>query len=176
MLAQMNIIQRDKKEVVELPLNDGSMIVINRYHEGDLPFIYEIEKLCFSPSERYTEQHLEMLGQFQSYCFLVAQENTESTIVGYCIGVIKPTREGPVGHIISIAVHPDHRRRGIGVTLVKELMRQLKDAGASYFRLEVKTTNMAARKMYRKLGFNYQYILRNYYGNENDAIVMTMRP
>lgn len=164
--------QRDRENVVEFMLNDGSTLLIRRYSEDDLPSIFEIEKLCFSSDEQYTAQHLEMLGQFQNYRFLVAQETVRHTIVGYCIGVIKVTKDGLMGHIISIAVHPDWRRKGIGHKLIKELMRQLKDDGASYFRLEVKMTNKAARKMYRKLGFNYEYILRNYYGDGKDAVVM----
>jgi ribosomal-protein-alanine N-acetyltransferase len=160
--------------MIELTLNDGSTLLIRRYREEDLPSIFEIEKQCFSPDEQYTAQHLELLGQFQNYRFLVAQENVRHMIVGYCIGVIKVTKEGPMGHIISIAVHPNNRHQGIGMCLVKELMAQLKDAGASYFRLEVKMTNKAARKMYRKLGFDYEYILRNYYGDGKDAVVMKL--
>ncbi len=170
----MNLIQKDRQEVAELTLKDGVMIIIRPYDQKDLSSIYEIERNCFSESERYTEQHLEMLGEFKRYCFLVAQENLGNTIVGYCIGVIKSTREGKIGHIISVAVHPNYRRRGIGIGLVKELMRRLKDA-ATYFRLEVKMTNNAARKFYCKLGFNYEYILRNYYGKGKDAVVMRMR-
>lgn len=170
----MNLIQRDGDDVTESSLNDGSILLIRRYREEDLASIYKIEELCFSSDERYTAQHLELLGRFQNYCFLVAQENVEDEVVGYCIGVIKLTKEGPMGHIISVAVHPDYRHRSIGFRLVMELMERLKDAGASYFRLEVKMTNKAARKMYRKLGFNNVHILRNYYGDGKDAIVMKM--
>jgi len=171
----MNVTQRNGKDVVELALNDGSTLLIRRYNEADLAFIYEIEELSFSESERYTAQHLEMLGQFQSYCFLVAQENIRYTIIGYCIGVIKLTKEGQMGHIISIAVHPNHRRRGIGIGLAKTLMGHLQELGATFFQLEVKMTNKAARGMYRKLGFVEEYILRNYYGDGKDAVLMRMR-
>lgn len=168
----MNVMQRDRKDVVKLTLDDGTTLLIRRYHEDDLAFIYEIEELCFSPDEQYTARHLEMLGEFQIYSFLVAEMNNR--IIGYTVGVIKSTKEGPMGHIVSIAVHPNYRRRGIGLGLVNELMGQLKDAGASYFRLEVKKTNKVARNMYRKLGFVESYILRNYYGAGKDAIVMKM--
>ena len=170
----MNLIQRDGNDAAESKLNDGSILLIRRYREEDLASIYEIEELCFSSDERYTAQHLDLLGQFQNYCFLVAQETVEDAVVGYCIGVIKLTKEGPMGHIISVAVHPNNRRLGIGLELIKELIKQLKNAGATNFRLEVKMTNKAAREMYRKLGFNYVHILRNYYGDRKDAIVMTM--
>ncbi len=170
----MNLMQNERNEEAESAIKDGATIIIRPYNQKDLPSIYEIEKICFSESERYTRQHLEMLGEFKRYFFLVAQENVGSSIIGYCIGVIKSTREGKLGHIISVAVHPNYRRRGIGIGLVKELMRRLKDA-ATYFRLEVKMTNNAARKFYCKLGFNYEYILRNYYGKGKDAVVMRMR-
>lgn len=170
----MNLMHNDKNEGNESAIKEGSKIIIRPYNQKDLPSIYEIEKNSFLESERYTRQHLEMLGDFKRYFFLVAQENEGSSIIGYCIGVLKSSREGTVGHIISVAVHPNNRRLGIGLELIKELIKQLKNAGATTFRLEVKMTNKAAREMYRKLGFNYVHILRNYYGEGQDAIVMTM--
>ncbi|WP_287584864.1 ribosomal protein S18-alanine N-acetyltransferase [Candidatus Borrarchaeum sp.] len=170
----MNLLQNDKNEGAESAIKEEATIIIRPYTQKDLPSIYEIEKNCFSESERYTRQHLEMLGDFKRYFFLVAQENEGSSIIGYCIGVLKSSREGTVGHIISVAVHPNNRRLGIGLELINELITQLKNAGATSFRLEVKMTNKAAREMYRKLGFNYVHILRNYYGDGKDAIVMKM--
>ena len=164
----------DKNEETEFAIKEGTTIIIRPYNQKDLPAIYEIEKNCFSEDERYTRQHLEMLGDFKRYFFLVAQENEGTSIIGYCIGVLKSSREGTIGHIISVAVHPNKRRLGIGIGLTKELIKELKNAGATIFRLEVKMTNRAAREMYRKLGFNNEYILRNYYGNGKDAILMKM--
>jgi ribosomal-protein-alanine N-acetyltransferase len=171
----MNLIQNDENEETEPAIKDGATMTIRPYTQKDLPSIYDIEKNCFPESERYTRQHLEMLGEFKRYFFLVAQENEGSSIIGYCIGVLKSSREGTIGHIISVAVQPNKRRQGIGFSLIKELIKELKNAGASTMRLEVKMTNRAAREMYRKIGFNYEYVLRNYYGNGKDAILMTMR-
>ena len=167
--------QNDENEGTEFAIKEGTTIIIRPYNQKDLPSIYEIEKNCFSESERYTRQHLEMLGEFKRYFFLVAQENEGSSIIGYCIGVLKSSTEGTIGHIISVAVHPNKRRQGIGSSLIKELIKELKNAGASIMRLEVKMTNRPAREMYRKFGFNYEYVMRNYYGNGKDAILMTMR-
>jgi hypothetical protein len=93
--------RNEKNEGTESAIKEGPTIIIRPYNQMDLPSIYEIEKNCFSESERYTRQHLEMLGDFKRYFFLVAQENVGSSIIGYCIGVIKLSREGTVGHIIS---------------------------------------------------------------------------
>ena len=171
----MNLIKNDKNEGTEFAIKEGTKIIIRPYSQKDLPSIYEIEKNCFSESERYTRKHLEMLGEFKRYFFLVAQESEGSSIIGYCIGVLKSSREGTIGHIISVAVHPNKRRQGIGFSLITELIKELKNAGAKTLRLEVKMTNKPAREMYRKFGFNYEYVLRNYYGNGKDAILMTMR-
>ena len=137
----MNLMQNDENEGTEFAIKEGTTIIIRPYNQKDLPSIYEIEKNCFSESERYTRQHLEMLGEFKRYFFLVAQENEGSSIIGYCIGVLKLSREGKIGHIISVAVNPNKRRQGIGFSLIKELIKELKNAGAIIFRLEVKMTN-----------------------------------
>lgn len=55
--------------------------------------------------------------------------------------------------ILSIAVAPEWRGRGVGTALLKAGLARLRRAGARCVRLEVRPTNVAARRMYERAGF-----------------------
>ena len=76
------------------------------------------------------------------------------------------------GHMISIAVHPHHRRKGIGKELIEEAVQRfrLKKLWA-----EVRKSNRRAQSFYLKLGFKIVDEVPNYYGNE-DALIFRWIP
>lgn len=55
--------------------------------------------------------------------------------------------------ILSIAVHPDHRGRGLATRLCRMGLERLDRLGASPVRLEVRPSNDAALTVYTRLGF-----------------------
>jgi ribosomal protein S18 acetylase RimI-like enzyme len=55
--------------------------------------------------------------------------------------------------ISNLAVHPDHRRRGIARELVTAGLELARRKGASRISLEVRANNVTARKLYEDLGF-----------------------
>ena len=72
------------------------------------------------------------------------------------------------GHIISIAVLPQHRRKGIGTQLLQRVMKtpRIKKVWA-----EVRRSNQGAQAFYFKMGFQITDRVPNYYGNEDALIV-----
>lgn len=59
--------------------------------------------------------------------------------------------------IFGIATHMDHRGLGIGVTLIRSLLRWGKENGGCYAFLQVESANSPALALYRKLGFAELY-------------------
>ncbi len=55
--------------------------------------------------------------------------------------------------LANVAVHPDHRRRGIGRDLVQAAVRMARDNGATELLLQVERDSPGALKMYVDLGF-----------------------
>jgi ribosomal-protein-alanine N-acetyltransferase len=55
--------------------------------------------------------------------------------------------------ILSVAVAPEFRRRGVGRTLIEEALRHLYRVGARTLHLEVEDGNQAAISLYRRLEF-----------------------
>lgn len=76
-------------------------------------------------------------------------------------------------HILNVAVHPDWRRRGIGVRLVTHLM-QSRPVIRDWF-LEVRENNGPAIGLYEKLGFRVIGKRLRYYRNGEHALVMQRR-
>ena len=79
--------------------------------------------------------------------YFVAREGR--SVVGYA-GVMMALDEA---HVTTIAVDPDHHRRGIGTRLLLALVREGIARGATGCTLEVRLTNRAAQDLYRRFGF-----------------------
>lgn len=81
-----------------------------------------------------------------------------------------------VGHVISIAVLAEYRRKGVGSALMNEAINVLKskyDVDAIY--LEVRVSNAPAISLYEKFGFEKVRIIKGYYRDGEDAYVMVKR-
>lgn len=138
---------------------------IRAFEERDLPQVLRIEKLCFA-EEAYPEELFRELAAKPSTQFLVARRRERT--IGYALAVVR----GRWAELISIAVHPRHRRRGVGQALLERLLGRLRRARVASCRLAVRTTNSAAIALYEKNGFARIGLLRNYYADGADAFLM----
>jgi ribosomal-protein-alanine acetyltransferase len=76
-------------------------------------------------------------------------------------------------HVLSVGVLPGHRRRGVGATLVTELLRVAVDElGCARATLEVRASDVAARRLYGRCGFTEVGIRPGYYLDGEDAAVL----
>ena len=75
--------------------------------------------------------------------------------------------------MMNVAVHPDHRRKGVAEKLVMALEEALKERESACLTLEVRASNEPAKYLYEKLGFNEVGRRKNYYRNpKEDALIM----
>ena len=100
--------------------------------------------------------------------FLVA-ESPPGTIVGYCVAAVM----GRDAHLISLAVLPACRRRGIGEALMRRLFVCL-SSRVNKLRLEVKQGNGEAITLYESLGFRRLESIPNYYEDGATAVKMML--
>jgi len=75
-------------------------------------------------------------------------------------------------HIITLDIHADFRRKGLGSQLLIMAEDELRKKGANSISLEVDIENYPAIKLYEKFGFKKMRILKNYYRNRRDAYLM----
>ena len=81
-------------------------------------------------------------------------------------------------HLLNLTVAPHDQARGLGRTLLGELMRLCQEPAASQLWLEVRPSNQRALRIYREFGFEVRNVRRDYYpaarGAREDAIVMSL--
>jgi len=77
-------------------------------------------------------------------------------------------------HITTFAVHPAWRRRGVGERLLLALLDAAIAQRAREATLEVRLSNLAARRLYEKYGFRPVGVRPRYYSDDGeDALIMT---
>jgi len=137
--------------------------MLRRCKENDLNQVLQIERICFKhPYDYFTFLYFLMR---EPDGFYVAEE--DGHIVGYVISSVR----GGKGNIISIAVIPEFRRKGIGSELMEESLNFLSKR-VDCVELQVKVSNIEAISFYRKLGFEEIGFISNYYPDGEDALVM----
>ncbi|HEY6431712.1 MAG TPA: ribosomal protein S18-alanine N-acetyltransferase [Acetobacteraceae bacterium] len=75
--------------------------------------------------------------------------------------------------LLTLAVAPQVRRRGIGRRLLIAAMERMAQAGAGTLFLEVSEANQAAQALYRSAGFRQAARRRGYYPDGADALVLS---
>jgi len=141
---------------MEVTIEDASIQHLDR--------LYEIEKECFD-KEAFTKQQIAHLLTDYNSIGLVAKINDK--IVGFVIGMLYIERTALAGHILTIDVSPTYRKKGIAQKLLKEIEKIFKEKGAKICRLEVHEDNLAALRLYQKLGYKKVARLKGYYRDAN---------
>ncbi len=151
---------------------------LRKFEIGDLQKVMHINRTCLP--ENYSDYFFIDLYRRFPETFIVAEHDRE--IVGYIMcrielglsnfgfsGLIKK------GHIVSVAVVPKYRRKGIGVALINRAMEGMKLYNAKQCFLEVRITNTPAINLYKKLGFQVTRTIHGYYADGEDAYVMSKK-
>ena len=75
--------------------------------------------------------------------------------------------------IENVVVAPEQQRFGIGTKLIQDVLLRAQARGAASVLLEVRESNLAARRLYEKLGFSEKGRRNNYYRDpQEDALLL----
>jgi ribosomal-protein-alanine N-acetyltransferase len=133
---------------------------------ADVAAIARLELRAFS--DAWTEAQLTDALKAPGAIGLVAEED-DDIIVGHLIGRSVVDE----GEILTVAVDPDRRRRGIGQQLLLAAMAQLQARGVGRLWLEVRASNAGAQALYAGQGFIPAGRRRSYYRDPvEDALVL----
>jgi ribosomal-protein-alanine N-acetyltransferase len=95
------------------------------------------------------------------------------------IGVVVGSAAGDEAEIVTLAVAPAARCRGVGRALMEAAQRSACERGARTMFLEVADDNLPAQSLYAALGFTQAGVRRGYYasggGAPRDALVLSRR-
>jgi ribosomal-protein-alanine N-acetyltransferase len=142
-------------------------VVIEPMRLDDLPAVHAIELASFSapwPPHAYRSE----LESNRLAHYLVARVGERIAAYG---GMWLMVDEA---HITTFAVHPAWRRQRIGERLLLAFLDLAVDRRAHEATLEVRLSNLPARKLYEKYGFRPVGLRPRYYSdNGEDALIMT---
>lgn len=142
------------------------MIEITRMTRDDVPEIAELEKVCFTLPWSEKSFRDEMANRLAVY--FTAKDN------GKCVGYAGFWNVSGEGDVTNVAVLPEYRRRGVGSSLVAEMIKTAEKLKLEMLTLEVRKSNTAAQKLYEKFGFEILGERKRYYSdNGEDAYIMT---
>jgi len=151
---------------------------LRRFQPSDLEKVIHINAVCLP--ENYSSYFFMDLYAHYPDTFIVAEVYGE--LVGYIMCRIETGLPGfgllgitKRGHVISIAVLPEYQRKGIGQALLEEVMLSMRTYKAKECYLEVRTSNIPAINLYKKLGFDTSRTINGYYADGEAAAVMTCK-
>ncbi|MGH9828438.1 MAG: ribosomal protein S18-alanine N-acetyltransferase, partial [Blastocatellia bacterium] len=141
---------------------------VSAMNQTDLNECWRLDQRCFSDGEAYDRETFRyLLSHTQSVSFKMIEPDGE--MIAFVVGMIEP--DG-TGHVVALGVSPDHRRRGFGRRLMRSVERGFFDRGAKAVRLEVRTSNMPAQKLYFDMGYKIVRRMPHYYTSGDDGYLM----
>ena len=151
---------------------------LRKFNPDDLQSVMHINRLCLP--ENYMDFFFMDLHQRFPETFIVAEE--DGKILGYImcrieVGLASFGLGGLIrkGHVVSIAVLPQGRRKGVAQALMTAALKGMSYYNAKLCYLEVRVTNDPGVSLYKKLGFEVSRTLNGYYTDGEDAYVMTKK-
>ena len=124
--------------------------------------IAEIERECFSTP--YTKSMLESGYNAPSFLGLV---DDSAKVRGYVLATVVLDE----ANIDRVAVRKIYRGQGLATSLIKSLELELLDRGVKPVLLEVRRSNTPAINLYTRLGYTKIAERKNYYENNEDALI-----
>jgi ribosomal-protein-alanine N-acetyltransferase len=150
--------REDLREVPEVhirPMMEIDLVDVAAIEQGSyaFPWSENIFRDCLRVG--YTCRALDLSGQ----------------IIGY--GVM--SLGAGEAHVLNVCVREEYRSLGFGRRLLEHLLERAQTSGVSEAFLEVRPSNLAAIRLYQRLGFEQIGIRRGYYqapDGREDAIVL----
>ncbi len=140
-------------------------VSVEPMHSSDLDAVHRLDRLCFPTPWLDRAFQTELSNRAADY--FVARNNSD--VVGY--GGYWLIME--VAHFTTVAVHPCHQGRNIGLRLMLAMFDEAILKGAKRAALEVREGNVSAQSLYHKFGFYQASLRKNYYtDNGENALIM----
>ncbi len=135
---------------------------------SDLNELYQLDMRCFMDGEAYERETFRfLLNNPRAIARQIRSDYDEMAAFG--IGVIE---ENGIGHITTVGVAPEYRRRGLARLILHEIERSFSARSVSTIRLEVRINNQAAQQLYEQIGYVIIQRMGKYYSNSDDGYLM----
>jgi ribosomal-protein-alanine N-acetyltransferase len=146
-------------------------LVLERAGDEDLDALVTLERRCFSHPWTPRNFQDEIAGRGRVVVLRAPPAATSAArgIVAYCVYHVVADEM----HVLNLAVHAEHRGRGLARRLLALCFSFGARQGARRALLEVRQSNRAAQRLYSSMGFAQVSVRRNYYSHpREDAMVL----
>jgi [ribosomal protein S18]-alanine N-acetyltransferase len=170
----MAVLQRIREFFI-LPQENSEVIIpappstyrIQTLTINHLKEVWKLNQRCFKNGENYPRYTLSyLLTESNTLSYSIISANNEM------VGFIFITVQDGTGHITTIGVAPEHRRRGLARQMLKVAEDKLRLRGIATICLEVRVSNSSAQSLYRELDYAVMQRLVKYYSNGEDGFLM----
>ncbi|MBQ4282554.1 MAG: ribosomal protein S18-alanine N-acetyltransferase [Lachnospira sp.] len=145
---------------------ESGLFAVRPMREGDIEEVVAIENAIFSIP--WSAKSFLDACKEEYNIYLVCE--IDGKIAGYC-GLWTVMGEG---NITNMAVAEEYRKHGIGTALMKAMEMLGQKMDVSIFFLEVRESNVAAQKLYEKMGYREIGRRKRFYEKPvEDALVMS---
>ena len=147
----------------KMAAKDAQDYIIEQASWRDLFALSALEHICF---EQDAWPLVELMGVLTFPGVVRLRAAVNETLVGFIAG--DPRKREDAGWILTLAVAPDWRRMGIAEALLTRCEAEL---NMPVVKLTVRRNNLAAIRLYEKLGYGQVDIWSKYYRSGEDGIV-----
>lgn len=135
--------------------------------EAELPPIVHLDRASFTRPWSVAAFVRALRDSHECYLYTLRRPD-ETAPGGFCCFWI---REDEL-HVATMAVRAECRRQGVGALLMELIIERGRAAGATRITLEVRTSNLAARRLYERFGLRPVGLRPRYYSKPvEDALV-----
>jgi ribosomal protein S18 acetylase RimI-like enzyme len=131
-------------------------IKIVKARPKDAGCIEELDRFGnFQP--RAIEKYLSPVNQTKIGKYFIFLAKVGGRPIGKVEMAVGMRSEGTIAYIRRLVVHPDYRRKGIAVLLMKRAMAQARKDRVRSIELHAVEDDIPAKKLYEKLGFEVKH-------------------
>ena len=151
-----------------------SLVRVRAFQPEDFEAAYRLDQACYPPGIAYSRYALrEFLGAPGARAWVAEEQKEPAPMQSGLVGFVIVRRVGrDRGHVITLDVREDRRRRGIGTTLLKTAEEWLAQQGVKRVRLETAVENQATVAFWQQAGYQVLRMLPRYYLDRDDAYEM----
>jgi len=138
--------------------------------KDDLDGVLAIEEASFNNPT--TREWYEGELKRPEVCFIYVLRTNAHPVAGFCAFWLVAEQ----AHINNLAVLPELRGQGLGTQLLAAITEEAAHLGAALLTLEVRQSNIPARRLYERAGFYQEGVRKNYYTNPiEDALILSRK-
>ena len=136
--------------------------------EADLPVVLAIENAIYAFPWTLGNFRDSLAAAYSCWTYL-----RDCELIGYAVLM----RAADEAHLLNLSIDAQRQRRGHGSQLLRLVCERARASGAQRLLLEVRPSNLAALRLYRRHGFQLVGLRRGYYpavGGREDALIYSL--